>query len=89
MSRAETALRVANAALRLAPVAFEWIRDRLESGETEDDIRRDIMDRRVEIAQNRAKRDREFEEKFGRSPAVGTFGETPAGALGGPLEEGD
>lgn len=58
-------VRVADAVIRIAPAALEWVRDRLEAGESEDDIRRDILDRRVQVAELRRRRDEDFEAKFG------------------------
>jgi hypothetical protein len=51
---------------RLLPLIIEWLRDRFEEGDTEEDIRRDIQDRRGEIAERRKARDAQFREKFGR-----------------------
>lgn len=61
-----TAGHIADAVIRLAPAGLEWIRDRLEAGESEEDIRRDILDRRAQVAEDRRKRNEEFEAKFGR-----------------------
>lgn len=58
-------VRIADAVIRLAPAGLEWIRDRLEAGESEDDVRRDILSRRMEVAENRRKRDAEALQKFG------------------------
>lgn len=66
--RKNRALRIADGVVRLLPALAAWVRDRLESDESEEDIRRDIQDRRAKIAENRRKRDAEFEEKFGRPP---------------------
>lgn len=62
MSAGRTALRIA---LSLLPDLVEWVVDRIEGGESEEEVRRDIKDRRAEIAANRARRDEEFREKFG------------------------
>ncbi|MEM7609524.1 MAG: hypothetical protein AAF411_29615 [Myxococcota bacterium] len=57
---------VLGAAIELIPAAVRWIHARIESGEKPEDIRRDIQDRTDVIEANRAKRDAEFEDKFGR-----------------------
>ena len=51
-------------AVKIIPVAYEWIKARLEGGEDPEEIRRDIMDRRNQVIENRKKRDAEFKEKF-------------------------
>jgi hypothetical protein len=51
---------------RLLPLIIEWLRDRFEEGDTEEDIRRDIQDRRDEITERRKARDAQFREKFDR-----------------------
>lgn len=56
------------AAGRLFPLLVKWVVARFESGETEDEVARDIEDRTAEIGLNRRARDREFADKFGAPP---------------------
>lgn len=92
MSAGRVAIRIA---LGLLPEVVDWLADRIEGGESIETIRRDIKDLRAQVAANRAKRDKEFADKFG------PFGDpdgtptresrpAPAGDMvGGPLGEGD
>lgn len=50
----------------ILPDLIRLIVERREAGESEEDIRRDIRDRRDEIAANRAARDAELDERFPR-----------------------
>lgn len=67
-SALDRALRAGQIAARVLPDAWEWIRERIEGGESEAEIRRDIQDRRDQIARARRERDRDFETRFGRRP---------------------
>src|SRR5690606_10466709 len=62
VSAGRTAIRIA---LGLLPELVDWVADRIEGGESVETIRRDIKDRRAEVAANRVKRDEEFAGKFG------------------------
>lgn len=89
MSAGRTAIRIA---LGLLPEVVDWIADRIEGGETVETIRRDIKDRRAQVAANRAKRDAEFAGKFGDADGTPARSSRPAPAgdlVGGPLVEGD
>lgn len=89
MSAGRTAIRIA---LGLLPEVVDWIADRIEGGESVEVIRRDIKDRRAQVAANREKRDGEFADKFGDPDGTPTRASRPAPAgdlVGGPLGEGD
>jgi len=58
-------MSIERAIVEMIPSLVDWIQARLGAGESIDEIRRDIKDRTQKIADNRRKRDTEFNIKFG------------------------